>query len=625
MLVENGVVSRHIQPRMVSNPFAIASSFPHLHTLTLIRPSWTIAAYETSPILELPSCLQHLTIWAYKTTKLENLIVPYADLFPQLETLRLCLSSPGLVDRNAPLPHTSGLSQKFKATLIPPMIKTLSLVIPFILPLDEAFHICQPIGFLVRDFMGQLANKVNPMAVTFPSPYTAELPADDLKRLTPYKYRFEALQFFEWGGFWLNNQKGMPPTSLMSPNLRHYTLYCDLVMLRPLPRDSSGEEDHSASQMFGPPTGLLTAVMDDDYWFDNLPTSITHLSSTTSTNPECWKPQWNWSNRFPYLRILETNAILDTNALQLPDTITRLKMVMPHRQPSPLFAMFPAPAALTHLTLTSGARQKCFKGIPSTLKVLEMVTYADGRDFRGGIAPHLPGGLQTLRISLQDFAADHLDLIPRGLKYLEIEAQSMLLPEWKRGQIMSNEPVAFDVSGLPPNLEHFILTVPTSDTALKLRYPLLKLVFPAAMFSKLPRTLKTLAISNVLLGSSESNPPVVARRLDAEPVSGISSFFDSIAKVFSATPPNATVDAEIIKEALNLLPRECWCKLHFMADIDGSIAQIIKRQPRDLMQLVQDCIASPLIIEDSLSESSRTTLNIHSTSVFSAILNRLGL
>lgn len=564
------------------DPFDFILGFPSLTTLTIISPNWKPKPYTASPLFNLPSSLRHLTLWTAEMTSLSDLdlvFVPYPTLFPGLETLRLCF--------RVQMAQRMGEKRPFTVDLIPPTVRTLSLVMSLVSSLSLAKQILYPIGSGIAPARDEPA-----FAHLLPSSTdhaTTNISSHTLNK----KYRFEALEYFEWGGFWSYNcpldTLRNPDWRDMPPNLLHYVRQGSDSALGPLP----SRRNVKRPQIGGNRSGLLSFIFGNEPLPPTLPSTLTRLSLLESRGRPAWAND-KFHLRFPHLRVLETSLSLDTHRIHLPDSLERLSFYMDESAEKGLFSVFPAPASLTHLALTS-CEINTFKGLPATLRHLYFTAPLTGSIFRTQVVPCLPKQLLSLRISVSEFSPEYLALLPRGLLELVIFAQSMLLPEWKKGGTWSADPIEFDVTDLPPQLEHLSLkSVPYG------------IRFPASMLGKLPRTLKSLTISSVLLDSYDPRTSANTEPSSSFIGSSVFSFIGSLsAQLLYRTN---LVAPEAIKSALALLPEDCWCRIWFKADIEGDSVRDRKPQPTDLVSSVRRLLPAPLLASSLLINLNRCTL-----------------
>lgn len=572
----NKISTRQLQPVLKRDPFDFALGFPHLTTLSIINQSWIPGRYGQSPLYKLPASLRHFTLWTGEVPSIDHAqfaFVPYPTLFPQLETLRLCIIiTTAQADASAPQPFT--------VDMIPPNIRTLSLVIPWMISNLQALEICQPIR---KEFPVAAQNKDHTTAATLQHqnlgrmvPHAAmshEAPEADLIGREEWKYRFESLEFFEWS---CSNRQFGPVPAEMPPSLRHYvhhSSYKAHLVALPSRRITRSNETLNNS-------GLLSFILGSERLPSALPQSITHLtSSQVGFDPEYYQTR-SLPLRFPYLRVFEIAAQIDTNEVQFPDTLESLSLLLPEGNKTPLFSTFAPPASLTHLSI-AGFRRGPLKGLPATLLSLNISSIMHGAIFRDQVVPFLPKQLRSLRVTLSDFPPEYLRLLPRGLEELIISAESLVMSDWKPEEEWSTDPVEFNVTGIPPNLKH--LTLHTQDYRLR---------FPASMLAILPKSLNSLCISIVLLDSANPDQtPHDAAPSSSSSSSGILEFFGSIAKKF--TSQAASVAPEAIENALAMLPSDCWCKIGFKVDIEGDSTRTPKKQPSDLLSSVRQFLPIP--------------------------------
>lgn len=573
----NGLCSRRNQPTLNREPFEFICSFPNLTSISIINPTWIAPFYPKSPLHSFPRGLRHLTIWTKPCRSIDNIrfaLVPYAELFPQLETLRLCLYT--YMASHQTVNHLHPITMD----TIPPNIKTLSLVMPYLFDRNDAFLVCQPIGHTLAD------------AIAKASKTKTDDPAPAPQALAPsssWKFRFEHLEYFEWGGIWaqsyLDRSKDVSPDiAKMPPSLLHYVHTCGPT-LQPLP--SRRETRNTATNLRLADPGvpqesrLLTAYMDtiwDEAWFLSLPKSITRLSLGCLT---LGFRNLNMASRFPCLRSFETTSALDTNTVTFPNTLTNLKFAILHPIRQPLFLENPPPPSLRHLTVECGAAVNILVCLPHTLQSLYLITDLTDESFHRWVIPHLPPLLRSLRLKIQSFNFQHFSLLPRGLEELVVIAETMVDG--------ADVPVAFDVSGLPPTLQHLTLQTLMSERHIRLQ---------ASMLERLPRCLRSLEVPAILLEAYDANNPKNARS------NPISSFFGSLTRAVVGV--DYRVSPEAIQRALALLPPDCWCKTTFLADI-RLFGKDPPDQPEDLEEDVLDFLPSPLFCTPEDKYASRSS------------------
>lgn len=120
----------HEAPILPDEVFSMLSGFQLLTTLVLTPHYWNLPRTESSPLLNLPSSLRHLTISASQSEYpfySSFLIVPWASHFPTLETLRLFIRPRGSLEDAMPRLGYFVDVEKFPKTL-----RILSLGLPLL-------------------------------------------------------------------------------------------------------------------------------------------------------------------------------------------------------------------------------------------------------------------------------------------------------------------------------------------------------------------------------------------------------------------------------------------------------------------------------------------------------------
>ena len=601
-----GVSGAVNEPEMMRNPFPLLAPFKALNSLHLhlnaCKPS-------NSPWSDLPSTMRHITIRVLQPSidAFDFLTVPYAQHFPALETLRLSARA---------FTHEAS-TRTFPLDYIPRGIKTLSIILAEAFAEEQAFSICHPLGFGINDIMpsdesGQKLQGPNYNGGRFIRQIdfnNSEIYQHALKSIDPstrntWKYMFDAIEFFEWGKPFpgARSLSVSPLPVLMPPTLRHYiqnSSYGALVQV-PSRRVTNNHGSNSS--------GLLTVYNEsqwDQAWIDMLPKSITKLHLRKNTGLD----RIDFSGPFPALRSFSTTSALDTNTVRFPDSTMSLSFSAFSASTANRYTHFSdiaPPFSLTHLCIEAPPVMGVFACLPATLISLDLVSPMTSSFFRSQVVPFLPPNLRRLRLKVRDFSPEQLSLFPRGLLELTICAESLLLAEWVHGEVWDENPRILDLSQLPPQLRHLaIYTMP------------LKVILPSAMLAELPRTLESLALSEVQL--STADPELPSEGLATSSSSSISTatpsssstsafgFFQSaissIGKMFSRKPK---VAPSVIQEALDFLPPNCWCHIFFQdetlkrKDIESSV-------PTEVCKAVQRMLPSPMTTHSLMSPSAYTT------------------
>lgn len=597
------------------NPFPLFTAFTSLNSLNLTLKSWSSTAQ--SPLLGLPSTMRHITFFVRhgSPTVFHVIAIPYAQHFPALETLRLRTGWPLEYDDGSHL-------RKFPVEFIPPHIKTLSLLLSLAFAEEEVFQVCHPIGLEYgKLFPNETATtrhtnfgRFRPGGV----PDNGPIYADFLKLVEgvprdTWKYRFDSLEYFEWAralpGY--RNASPSPIPMLMPPTLRHFVENDSSQELHPLPSRRPSLEDARRNSSTDLPTGLQTVYNDsywDQAWVKMLPKSITklHLRCNSSFT------ELDLITRFPALRAFSTNASLDPNKIRFPDSVTSLRFsVWEHTsglREYTLFSEIPPPASLTYLCVDTPALSGIYACLPSTLTSLDIVCPTTGSYFRSQISPFLPPNLRCLRLKMRDLSSQHLSLLPRGLEEVTLCAESMLLPEWVIGEAWDDQPCVLDLAGLPPQLRHLNIYA----------HPL-KLLIPGDTLARLPRTLESLVLSEVRLSTAEPTLPLAEASSSSSPSSSSSSSistatsspfgflrsaFSSIGNLFVSKPK---VAPSFIRDALDMLPPNCWCHIFFQ--YDTLVRKDVSKEtiPTDVRRAVQDMVPFPMLSYPIMNPSMFTS------------------
>lgn len=546
-----GALQMAHQPVLKGDPFRTILRFPQLQTLSIISPSWTIPAYDGSPLLHLPRTLRHLTIWArsentiFERTSFSTLgAISYADQFPDLETLRFCIQH----SRDA-------LEPKIKLSSIPKRIRTLSLLSRFFLDSMDIFRICQPVGREMElELLLEGRDKILPQAA-FDS-------ADDADPNIPH-YRFPEIEHFECfdcAGA-IGGSMGIvyhPSPLLMPPTLRSYNMKSDLS-LSPLHTRREVREALRTTPSLA--HGLRTFVLDSRLarlsqsgthdWTSSLPSTLTELAVRNVNMEEIAK--FDFSLHLPSLRSLTVFGSFDVNKVRLPDTLTSLNFTFVDSSWDPLFSVFPPPSSLTHLGLARISANGLLTLLPATLKSIHYYNWTGEEYLREQVLPYLPRGLRTLRLKVRSFNSNLLRFLPVDLEELSVVADTQI-------------GTPFDLSDLPPRLASFILRTKENN-----------LHFNALYFAQLPRTLRYLELAPVTLALSPLPVLPVAGSSTSTATTSASTgsfgFFSTvktwIQKIVQDDDQDEVCDGfvkeETIKEALSLLPPDCWCKVRFVA------------------------------------------------------------
>lgn len=599
------------QPFLKRDPFDFIYGFPHLTTLTIISPSWTPMPLPKSPLYRLPTCLRHLTLWtthANTQDMVQFAFIPFPSLFPQLETLRLC---PHICEELQPHPE-------FPLEMIPTNIRNLSIVMPRIFTVMEALLICHPIGAEHELLHAPVAAEEE--ARIFDEHPVFDRDHDETHRQlsSSWNWRFENLQFFEWGGICAPPARPLdiddlpasetanigPIPSKMPPSLRHYLHHSHGSILESLPQTCLNTAQNSSSASIQssvpssssdspliqastyltqhlsviPTTGLLTFVEDIPLPHMRLPKSLTRLATHSPFNTRGDFFAIDLWNRLPYLREFQLDTPINFDEMPLPQVMRHLRVerahecahdhfTVPKPERQPMFIQFAAPPSLTELTLETCCGGPLI-GLPAHLRVLRIARQITMKQLLNGVIPYLPKLLVSLRLFIEHFDPSCIALLPRDLKELTISSNSELFALWTAQEGWSKEPILFDPTGLPPQLEH-----------LSLRFPPYQFYMPTYMLSQLPRTLKSLDIPCLSFSSSPS------------PISSLSMLFNAI-----RSQRRNIVSLEHIEQALADLPVDCWCKLWFKTEIekDAKTLEKMDRQDPHLVNSIRQRIPIPL-------------------------------
>lgn len=616
---DSGSLRVECHPILQGDPFPTICAFPHLETLAIISPLWKVPQYAPSPLLNLPKTLRHLTLWATQEMgdgKLPFRMlcdIPYASEFPDLETLRLCCTT----QRNY-FNTASSWARPIKLENIPPHIRTLSLVGGgFILTELNAFQICQPIG----------CEPEYDLTAAMQSSYLP--PVDELAERPSWKFRFNELEFFEWSMKLLKYTLAteyearlyQPHLKRMPPRLKTF-IWRDTIGLEPLPTQLGTEAPMNAAMVESDSLRLqcsLTSFAYDshtqlDWEMDDFPRTLTELDLQSLRSGLIVMSQREPFSllAFTALRSLTVKFVLDTNQVLLPDSLTSMRFQVPSSAEAGfIFQKYGAPASLTHLGLSNAAQPGTLAYLPPTLRSLHLQALLVSTEFKNYVLPWLPKHLRSLRLQLTEFCAEFLELLPRGLEDLFISA-SMLLPEWQVGKAWDITNVPFDVRGLPPTL-----------TSLSLCPEKYRIIFPVSHFAQLPRSLRFLEISSVLIRAcdpnsiSQSSPNISAATSSASTAplqsesSSDSGFFGRFTNWVSSIINDSALTSEetvTLKAALRSLPSDCWCNIYFKTEIQGDTRILPSAQPKNLFQEIA------LLLPNCSTVSTARADHMHTTS-----------
>lgn len=569
----------------IGDPFVTFVRFPHLQTFSIISPNWVIPAYQNSPLVYLPPTLRHFTLWARsQNTVLERTsfasltAISFSKQFPDLETLRLCIQHP-----RDTLPEP-----KMALTSIPKRIRTLSLVSRFFLSPMDTFRICQPIG---REIELDLLSEAEDEEL-----YQSVLEALANESNCTAEYRFPAIEHFECLDYTGSSSPEArlfyhPSPLLMPLTLRTYIFKSDLSLS---PLKSRREVKEALRTTPSLAHGLRTFAMESQDgrssqagtydWQYSLPPTITELAVQAVNMKETAK--FDFERYLPSLRSFTVFGTLDINALRLPNTLTSLNFTFVSSSWIPLFSSFTPPSSLTHLGLGGISADGLLALLPATLKSFHFNNWTGEQYLGNQVLPHLPVGLQTLRLKVRVFGHTLLQLLPAALQELSIVADSF-----------TGTP--FDLSGLPPRL-----------ISLKLRSKDNNLHFNPLYFAQLPRTVQYLELSPVTLALSpfpsqaaaSSNAPNSSKSSTTKASIGffaaVKNWFETIASPDEVC--DGFVKEETIREALSLLPPNCWCKIRFMASPKGGGFELdeLVPQPKELQADLARILPHPAKINE---------------------------
>lgn len=580
---------RRHAPIISSPPLHLFHSY-HLDSIELLLPYWTIPVLAASPLLQLPSTLRHFTFSTPHV--LQNvhhlsafLFIPYATLFPDLETLRLQCSNYKYLS----------FEQCFKITTIPKRIRTLSLILHGCLTSLTGFQICHPIGELPEASLQRNSQKATSSSST---PSSQDLdPQTPSNTEPPHQYHFEMLEYFEFCG---SLYVATIPHKFV-PSLRHCIQYlASYPLLRSLPsrRLSSRATLNLHDQPQIPNSGLLTlmgAAFSVDEVLTTLPKTITSLKILV-------RGGWNNLNLaliLPNLRTFQSWEKIDFDTVTFPSSLTSLWC----ESDSILFGNQKAPPRLTDLNVWSRAPAKdLLVNIPSTLVRLRLSLAISVRLLADQVFSLLPQTLTAFSLTVAVFSYSLLELLPRGLKELTIASKMLSLPYCLPREEWNHDGPDFDVRALPPNLTR--LSLLSSPSGIR---------FPHYMLAELPRSLRSLTIPRVLLPVPEaaqlaedqtgSSTPQNASSFSSS-LSFFSSFFsffspckaapDASSTGFSNDSTSAQVSIEIIQEALRMLPPDCWCDINFEADTVRNAAPW--NRPSNLRSLIAALVPNPRMV-----------------------------
>lgn len=528
----------------------------------------------------LPSTLLHLTIWTSELDRAPGILpgtpeflseFPFAESFPKLETLRICAaSSAGPED------------PPYNLDLVPTTVRTLSLIFPGATSMEQmASAVVQPIGHQNG------ARTVDQEKADFHLDYSAT----DADRAS-WKYRFPLLEYFEWGTTELHvspRSDSMNPAKL-PPLLKHYIQNnCSLFPMATLVQPSHEEVEQankkpSKSTHSSPLQTVILVSGINESRIRALPPTIKTLALPSGIN-------WNGTNfakLFPTLRSLRCSNAFDVNKVTLPNTLTSLEWGAFKCDVVGLFTLIAPPASLTRLAVIIEEEKGLFTNLPATIRHLSITGAAQGTYLSTQVFPFLPKRLASLRLKVRNFAPEYLAMLPRGLEELDITAESMLLHEWKPGGVWDNEPIPFDISGLPPTLR-----------SLRLRVEKHGIMFPSSFFGELPRTLRSFEVTETLIdaiqapeasssaeASSSSSSSTSPRKEKEKKKKGL---LDTISGWFKSEDAPAAVfytDADIAR-SLQLLPEDCWVATRFKARIPGDSVRNPAPQPAGLARSVK--------------------------------------
>lgn len=601
----NLTIERLRAPIISSPPFHLFHRY-QLDSIELVLPNWEIPKFSSSPLLNMPRTLRHFTFSTFgriqdKSLIADFLFIPFASLYPDLETLRL--QSPthpyGVADGEDQSPWKFGIEN------IPKNIRTLTLILYVGMSTRLAFEICHPIGEL-EAFINE--NKAQKMPTS--SALLAASSHDPQASTPPYvhsspSYLFERLEYFEWYSPYRYGGISPIPHKFV-PSLRHYirTTFGVVRMgvlpsRRLLSRIGAQLQGHSQS----PPSELLTfrdAAPWEEDTIKRLPRSITSLEITVTHYK---RAPMDFSRALPNLRIFRTNHNIDFNIVTFPPSLTSLTCDL---NSSPLFVNMDSPPCLTELIASCNVRdQGLLDNLPSSLVRMKLVVAGPVKFWEGEVFSRLPSTLESFYLKVDDFSYEFLSLLPRELKELTIAARTMLLPHWLPGEAWTTNPVDFDIRALPPNL-----------TRLSLLSSPYGLQFPHSMLAELPRSLRSLTISRVLLpiqvpeseNSEGEDVPPTPQNASSSSSSSSSSFslpFSSIVASITGLFHSATtaiksyypqVSTETIQQALDLLPPDCWCDIKFVAKIEDDTTRKPKQQPSNLIPSIAALLPNPRTI-----------------------------
>lgn len=557
------------QPTLSANAFTTILSLTHLTELSIISPTWKVpASVPRSPLEGLPKTLRHLAIWGVGhylddvwRTYIDFVNIDYATIFPELESLRLCSVTPHF--RN--IPNVASFNTK----RLPPSIRVLSLLGFNNFYDADAYELCQPMDHEAEEKVVELSNQsVAPAAEAEPSSPKSAL-----------NHRFPHLEYFEWGGSYLVGLEPMHHPTKGEVNLNKlplvmhtYKRVAETVLnpiptsiLYPAPLDIAGEDIESEVET--PALALKTLVLEElnptEQVYRHLPSSITSLRLLGIRRGTGMFSAINFM-RFTSLQSVccSMGPYMDMLATKLPDTVEKLTT----NASNSTGEEFKAPPALTHLSAKSEGLLKFLAYMPPTITSMYLSIPGPERVFRQSVVQNLPPTLRILRLHMKTFPSYYIQLMPKKLEDLSITAFSMLYSDF----IYDGKIAEFDISQLPPALTRLRLVCsPTS------------ILLPASKLIQLPRSLKFLEISNVILSTSTTPPPSISAATGSSSASSSSSsspvpkakskpgLFGKIAKLFAAAPPPPSpVTPQQLEYVLSMLPEDCWCNLGFSLDID---------------------------------------------------------
>lgn len=539
-------IQRHIgrlqpedQPILTRDPFASLSGFSAIATLSIISPTWKIPAYKVSPLIYLPSTLQHLTIWA-GTCKFENLhtlvIVAYRRLFQNLETLRLCATT----------------LQSNKTIRWYPLIE-----------------ICKPLPQKIR-FLSLVGSELLSRRAT-------SVCDSQTSGLTRTSWMLPELECFEWGGTGTNDSENMTSSFAASkpPKLRLFR-HLSECMLSYFPRKKMPTQ-HDAIQGCGgrnifsevsPELTLQTLHLHAVPIYSHqlalsIPWSITdlHLSNEHGV---IVLPN-NMDVLFPCMRSFSTLCRINLNKMRFPSELTSLAFKTPMRseiEDVSLFSIISPPASLTRLSTIGSDISGLHTHFPSSVRHFNLEIECRNEYLHQQVLRFLPSSLNHLSLRLSQFPPNFLVLVPKCLETLIIEAEKLSLDRDDLAEIETG------LWALPKSLTSFSLRL-TADP--------IGLLLTSKMIALLPRNLRSLELSPVSIVLPLSTPELSDDDLPKE----LSCM--SISTAFSPSSRRELVKRRIIrwirsrqeiplaplKAALSSLPECCWCTFGIRALVDG--------------------------------------------------------